>query len=160
MLLRSFHVDTHKFILTWCCIYEYYNLFISFLEIKWIISNFRYLKKCCNKFLYIYMPLYIYDSVSLAHMCAKSHQSYLTLCNPTDCSPPGSSAYVILQARILEWVAMSSSRGSSWLRVQIRVSCPLHWQSGSLPLAPPRKPFLFVVILKTVAQIKITWSAY
>ena len=64
-------------------------------------------------YIYIYMPLYIYDSVSLAHMCAKSHQSYLTLCNPMDCSPPGSSAYVILQARILEWVAMSSSRGSS-----------------------------------------------
>ena len=37
------------------------------------------------------MPLYIYDNVSLMHMCAKLHQSYLTLCNPTDCSPPGSS---------------------------------------------------------------------
>ena len=51
------------------------------------------------------MPLYIYDNVSLVHMCAKSHQSYLTLCNPTDCSLPGSSVHGILQARILEWVA-------------------------------------------------------
>ena len=40
-------------------------------------------------------------------------QSCLTLCNPIDCSPPGSSVHGILQARILEWVAMSSSRGSS-----------------------------------------------
>ena len=47
---------------------------------------------------------------------AKSIQSCLTLCNPMDWSPPGSSVYGILQARILEWVAMPSSRGSSWPR--------------------------------------------
>ena len=40
-------------------------------------------------------------------------QSYPTLCGPMDCSPPGSSVHGILQARILEWVAMPSSRGSS-----------------------------------------------
>ena len=40
-------------------------------------------------------------------------KSCLTLCNPMDCSPPGSSVLGILQARILEWVAMPSSRGSS-----------------------------------------------
>ena len=40
-------------------------------------------------------------------------QSCLTLCDPMDCSPPGSSVHGILQARILEWVAISSSRGSS-----------------------------------------------
>ena len=39
---------------------------------------------------------------------------YLTLCDPMDCSPPGSSIHEILQARIPEWVAISSSRGSSW----------------------------------------------
>ena len=42
---------------------------------------------------------------------AKSFQSCLTLCNPMDCSPPGSSVHGILQARILEWAAMPSSRG-------------------------------------------------
>ena len=40
-------------------------------------------------------------------------QSGLTLCNSMDCSLPGSSAYEILQARILEWVAIPFSRGSS-----------------------------------------------
>ena len=40
-------------------------------------------------------------------------QSCLTLCDPMDCSPPGSSDCRILQARTLEWVAISFSRGSS-----------------------------------------------
>ena len=43
--------------------------------------------------------------------CAKSLQSCLTLCNPMDCRVPGSSVHGILQARILEWVALSFSRG-------------------------------------------------
>ena len=46
----------------------------------------------------------------------------MTLCNPMDCSPPGSSAYEILLARIQEWVAMPSSRGSSQPRDQTRIS--------------------------------------
>ena len=41
-------------------------------------------------------------------MCAKSLQSCLTLCNPMDCSPPGPSVHGIIQARILEWVAITS----------------------------------------------------
>ena len=45
--------------------------------------------------------------------CAKSLQSRPTLCYPRDHSPPGSSVHDILQANILEWVAMPSSRGSS-----------------------------------------------
>ena len=44
----------------------------------------------------------------------KSLQSCLTLCDPMDCNQPGSSVHVILQARILEWVAIPFSRGSSW----------------------------------------------
>ena len=44
---------------------------------------------------------------------AKSSQSCPALCDPIDCSPPGSSVHGILQARTLEWVAISSSRGSS-----------------------------------------------
>ena len=43
--------------------------------------------------------------------------------DPVDCSPPGSSVHGILQARILEWVAISFSRGSSLLRDRTQVSC-------------------------------------
>ena len=47
----------------------------------------------------------------------------LTLCHLMDCSPSGSSVHGILQARILEWVAIPFSRGSSWPRDQSWVSC-------------------------------------
>ena len=46
-------------------------------------------------------------------MRAKSFQSFPTLCDPVDRNPPGPSVHGILQVRILEWVAMPSSRGSS-----------------------------------------------
>ena len=55
-------------------------------------------------------------------MRVKSLQSCLTLCDPVDSGSPGSSVQGILQARILEGVAMLSSRGSSQLRDQTRVS--------------------------------------
>ena len=48
-------------------------------------------------------------------------QSCLTLCDPMDCSLPGSSVHGIFQARVLEWVAVSFSRGSSQPRDQTRV---------------------------------------
>ena len=50
-------------------------------------------------------------------------QSCQTFCVPVDCSPPGSSVHGILQARILEWVAISFSRGSSQPRDRTWVSC-------------------------------------
>ena len=50
-------------------------------------------------------------------------QLCLTLWDPMDCSPPGSSIHEIFQAGILEWVAISFSRGSSWPRDWTVVSC-------------------------------------
>ena len=50
-------------------------------------------------------------------------QSYLTLCDPMDCSPPGTSVHGALQARTLEWVAIPFSRESSQPRDQTWVSC-------------------------------------
>ena len=50
------------------------------------------------------------------HLHAKSLQSCLAWCDPLECSLPGSSVHGILQARILEWIAMLFSRGSSWPR--------------------------------------------
>ena len=60
-------------------------------------------------------------------MCAESLQSCLNLCNSMDCSPPASYVHRILQARILEWVVISSSRGSPWPRDWTRVSCIGRW---------------------------------
>ena len=67
----------------------------------------------------------------VAHSCP-------TLCDPVDCSLPGSSVHRILQARILEWVAISFSRRASWPRDWILVSAM--W-ADALPFEPPRKPY-------------------
>ena len=50
-------------------------------------------------------------------------QSCLTLCDPMDCSPPSYSVHGILQARILQWLAISCFRGFSWSRGWTQVSC-------------------------------------
>jgi len=57
-----------------------------------------------------------FKDVTKVACCAESLQSSPSLCNLMKCSPPGSSVHGILQARILEWAAMLSSRGSSWPR--------------------------------------------
>ena len=55
-------------------------------------------------------------------MRPKLLQSYATICDPMDCSSSGFSVNESLQARVLEWVAISSSRGSSQLRDQTNIS--------------------------------------
>ena len=48
-------------------------------------------------------------------------------CDPMDCGPPGSPVHGISQARILEWVVISSSRGFFWPRDQTHISCTGRW---------------------------------
>ena len=62
-----------------------------------------------------------------------------SLCDLTDCIPPRSSVCGLFQARILESVAISSSRRSSWPRDQTHLLCLLNWQADSLPLVLPGK---------------------
>ena len=64
--------------------------------------------------------------------CAKLLQSCLTLCNPVDYNPPGSSVHEILQVRLLEWVAISLIFLTQGLNLSLL--CLLHWQADSLPL--------------------------
>ena len=72
-------------------------------------------------------------------------QSCLTPCDPMDLSLPGSSVHRILQARILEWVAISFSRGSSNPGIEPRSPAS---QADSLPSEPPGKPLLKVKCLQ------------
>ena len=67
----------------------------------------------------------------------KVAQSRPTLCDPMDCSLPGSSVHGILLARILEWVAITFSRESSQPRDQTQVSCIA---DGFFTSKPPGKP--------------------
>ena len=75
---------------------------------------------------------FIWHSYWWMPMCLPA-QLCPTPCDPMDCSLPGSSVYGIFQARILEWVAISCSRASSWPREQTQ--CLLHWQLDFLPLS-------------------------
>ena len=70
---------------------------------------------------YIHLIYNITRAPWLRHLL--SAQMCLTLCNTLDCSPPSSSVHSILQARILEWVVISFSRGSSWPRDWTCVFC-------------------------------------
>ena len=80
----------------------------------------------------------IYEVLACVH--AKSLQSCPALCDPVDWSSSGLSLYGILQARILAWVAMPSSRRSFQPRDWTLVSCVLYWQVSSLPPVAPGKP--------------------
>ena len=93
------------------------------------ICHFQHIYICVHTYIYTYIYIYICMCVHmyvyfflmdnlcivlymLSCVCAKSLQSCPTLCDPMDYSPPGFSVHGILQARIVEWVAMPSSRGS------------------------------------------------
>ena len=73
---------------------------------------------------------------SVAQLC-------LTLCNPMDCNLPSSSVHEILQARILERVAMLSSRGSSQPMDQTHISCTV---GISFTTEPPEKTQFYICI--------------
>ena len=76
-------------------------------------------------------------------------QSCPTLCEPKDCSLPGSSVHGILQARILEWVAISFSRGSSHLRNWTQVSCIFYIAGECSTAEPPGKPQTHIVSINS-----------
>ena len=71
-----------------------------------------------------FLPFYFHQTVDSAWpMKLLVAQSCPTSCDPMDCSLPGSSVHGILQARMLEWVAIPFSRGSSWPRDWTWISC-------------------------------------
>ena len=72
--------------------------------------------------------------------CVLVAQLCLTLCDPMDCSPPHFSVQGILQARILEWIAMPFSKGSSLPRDQTNVSCTACMAGGFSTTEPLGRP--------------------
>ena len=86
--------------------------------------------------------LYIY-----MHML--NHLSYLTLCDPVDVAHQAPLSMRVLQARILEWVALPSFRGSSWPWDQARISCiscrSRFFTGRFFTPEPPRKPVVLVL---------------
>ena len=85
--------------------------------------------------------MYLYSFWSLVCVLLDHSFSCPTLCEPSDCSLPGSSVHGILQARILEWVAILFSRRIfPTQESNLHLQHLLHWQASSLPLAPHGKP--------------------
>ena len=68
-----------------------------------------------------------------------------------DCSPPGSSVHRIFQARILQWVAMTSSRGSSWPRDLTRITFISCIADRFITAEPPEKSFCFIALNSTLS---------
>ena len=77
------------------------------------------------------------DIVYIQLLLLFSHYVWLS-CDPVDCSPPGCSVHGISQARILEWVTSSFSKGYSWPRDQTCYLLP--WEADSLPLSHQGSP--------------------
>ena len=88
------------------CTMNNINLFYNIDKFQKIINMQQDFEVSLKKFIMTTIEYWYY-------VCAKLPQSCLILCNPMDCSQPGSSVHGILQARILERVAISSSRLSS-----------------------------------------------
>ena len=94
------------------------------LKSNWLPERGDSLSESAHETIHMYYTLFfLLVNTCFAVWCAKLLQSCLALCNPIDCSPPGSSVRGILQARILEWVAILFFRASSWPRDGTRVSC-------------------------------------
>ena len=103
-----------------------FNMYLFLWLHQVLVAWHRPLSSCCCRLsscgLWPWLPHNTWDLIPRACMSAKLLQSSLTICNPMDCSPPGSSVHGILQARILEKVAMPSSRAFSRPRDWTRAS--------------------------------------
>ena len=106
---------------------KYYNRKWIFNEIFYILSLILSWNSVCNLYLRMWM----------------SAQSCQTLSDPMNYSPPGSSVHGIFQARTLQQVAISHSRGSSWPRDQTHVSC-IFCIGRQIITEPPRKLILYL----------------
>ena len=100
--------------------------------------------KVMSLLLNILSRLLVSDKTPASNVCAMSLQLCPTFCDLRGGSPPGSSVHGILQARILEWVAMPSSGGSSPPRNQICVSHIFCIAGGFYTTEPLRKPLIYI----------------
>ena len=107
--------------------------------------------------------------VCVVCVCAK-YFSCVWLCDPMDCSPPGFSVHGISQARILEWVAISSSRASCWPRDWTHVCCvscigrrvfyhcvTITWEAPMVGEEPPNPLAFTAVWFRPIWYVKCTY---
>ena len=124
--LLRWQVNSFFFFQPWTLLFEYLQLLfytqtlISYKTLYSILLGHVTL----NFMSHFHQELFPQTTIFLIVCCCCSVAKLcLILCDPMDCSPPGSSVHGILQARILEWVATSFSRGSSRPGVRPQVFC-------------------------------------
>ena len=112
---------------------------LSYLLSIFIYSHSIRLTKCC-------LPIFVLSCFS-----------HIQLCDPMDSSSPGSSIHEILQARLLEWVSISFSRGYSQPRDQTHLSCIscIGRQVQILPLRNIPLAFIKIFILPTITLVEL-----
>ena len=120
-------VQHHRF---YCFSFDIYYFIFWHWETRLILSTCTslFVQSSISDHFQIYAIIFTFDmprilSTLMVCVCVLVAQLCLTLGKPMDCSPPGSSVHGMLQARIMEWVAISFSRGSSWSRDRTLVSC-------------------------------------
>ena len=134
----SFHTLWHLVVCCHWCYFQSFTFFYVYGAFLLVISLFpilwenRAVSQTAEWGSWDHEELIVCSKTTNLRVCvhAKSLQSCSIFCDPMDYSPPGSSAHGILQARILEWVAMPSCSGSFWLRDWTRisyVSCIVRW---------------------------------
>ena len=113
------------------------------------LSTFLILSFMCCLYILEINPLLVASLANTFSLSAWVHVcSVASVCDPMDCSPPGSSVHRIFQARILEWVGISNSRwifptqGSNLSFLNL-----LHWKADSLPLYHLRSPSPFLRVV-------------
>ena len=106
-------------------------------------------KACLLPLFKVYFCVCVCVSVCVCMHARSIAQSRLTLCDSMDYSPPGSSVHGILRARMLEWVAVSYSSGSSWPRDGTHVTyISLTLASGFFTTYLPGKPYFLTHAFK------------
>ena len=115
----------------------------------------------------MYINTYMHEYICVIYILyacvhAKSLQLCLTLCNPMDCSPPGSSLHGILQARILEWTAMPSSSDLPDPGIEPVFHAASASQVDSLLLSHLGSPYIFYmhIIMNYISNIIFIMSVY
>ena len=121
---QSINLEVRLLVLNtfWCFIIHFWMEFFSSLFLDGLLQVYRDDIGFEVWILHLKTWIHLFFLILLC-MQAKLFQSCLTLCDPKDYSPRDSSLHGILQARILEWVAMPFSRGYSQHRYQTHISC-------------------------------------
>ena len=136
------------------------NVLIKYYWVYWSFLKFYTRPSISTEIMTIFISILFHSIIQERNvLSAQSLQWCPTLCGPMDYSLPDPSAHRVLQARILKWVAMPSSRGSSWSRDQTWVSRVSYMQTNSLSTELPGS-FIERTKLNTASWVQMCYCGF